>query len=61
MRNSIILELLACLVVICSAVDNCGIPKIKPKFINITNNNEEIGQIVGGEEAIPHSYPWMIK
>ena len=60
MRKSIILELLACLVVISSADDNCGIPKIKPKFINNTNN-EEMGQIVGGEEAIPHSYPWMIR
>ena len=59
MRNSIILELLAFLVVISLADDNCGIPKIKPKFINTTN--EDIGQIVGGEEAFPHSYPWMIR
>ena len=61
MRNSIIIELAACLFVISSAVDKCGIPKVKPRFYNYTNNYEDIGQIVGGSGAVPHSYPWMIK
>ena len=60
MRKAILVELLLCVFVIISAYDKCGIPKIKPMFNNITNNNKE-GQIVGGEEAIPHSYPWMIR
>ena len=41
------------------ADDICGIPKITPEF-RIDTGTEEIGQIVGGYDAIPHSFPWMV-
>ena len=43
-----------------NASDICGIPKIKPIF-HSTLNNSELGNIVGGYEAVPHSFPWMVR
>ena len=36
----------------------CSAPAIEPKGPVLVN--EQIGQIVGGVEAIPNSWPWMV-
>ena len=59
MALSILLSLAFVLVSI-NAADICGIPKIKPIF-NPTLNNDELENIVGGDEAVPHSFPWMVR
>ena len=58
--NIYILLSLACVFVSIKAADICGIPKIKPVF-HPTLNNDELGNIVGGYEAVPHSFPWMVR
>ena len=60
MALSIIFTLTCVLLSINAEADICGIPKIKPIF-NPTSNNDELGQIVGGDEAVPHSFPWMVR
>ena len=56
-----ILCLLTFVLVSINAADYiCGIPKIKPIF-HSTLNNGELGNIVGGDEAVPHSFPWMVR
>ena len=42
------------------ADDHCGIPKIPIQF-HEDSLNEDIGYIVGGDEAVPHSHPWMVR
>ena len=58
-RISIILTTVFIFVSI-NADDICGIPKIKPIF-NYTLNNGELGNILDGDEAVVHSFPWMIR
>ena len=60
MALSILFTLTCVLLSINADADICGIPKIKPIF-HSRLNNDELGQIVDGYEAVPHSFPWMVR
>ena len=60
MRYPSLLCWLTFVLVSISAADICGIPKIKPYFCP-TLNDTELESILGGDAAVPHSFPWMAR
>jgi secreted trypsin-like serine protease len=49
------------LIAVAAADDDCGVPAIAPTNVGgATGKNSIEGKIVGGVEANPHSWPWMV-